>query len=366
MSYFSKVGMCWLIVGVCAVVSLTSHANAGTVTGPPVTGFTTLDASKDITLLDGNSSFTGSLSGGDAYADWVAEIHSLLGDNGTPGQSDFEHQQDDGPDVTHGDISLPYAMVGRAANGENGTFVYKFVTESGFETSAGGTIAADMYFRHEPDGLHGDNAWIGVGTSLSVAANLGGINNDTDFIRVTMNDLFTGGFATYTGAANLSVPTGVNEFYVVVSDFYSAGVGQTHSSARLAITSFQVDVNLTPGGGGSFPLGDFDMDGNVTTLDWDIMKSFWLTTGQTFKENGEVTGDGIVDLADFKLFKETLFVGPASAFSSAVPEPSTFAILLAMAPAWLVSRLRIRAQRKDLQTSGFITVGPTQHSHDRI
>ncbi len=241
MMCITKHGFTWLGVGACLALT-SSLAHGGVVTGPPVAGFTTAGASKDIPLTNATPSFTASLSAGDVYADFVAEAHSLLGDNGTPGQSDFEHQDDSSADGIHGDISLPYAMVGRAADGQNGSVVYKFVTESGFETSAGGTIAADMYFRHEPDTQHGDRAWIGVGTSLSVAANLGGITNDTDFTRVTMSDLFTGGFATYTGAANLNVPVGVTEFYVAFSDVFDG----VHSSARLAITSLQVDANLAP------------------------------------------------------------------------------------------------------------------------
>ncbi len=89
-------------------------------------------------------------------------------------------------------------------------------------------------------------------------------------------------------------------------------------------------------------IGDFDGDGNVTTLDFDIMKTNWLTTGNAFNTNGEVTNDGLVSLADFSEFKENLFPGGAEAFAtasaSAVPEPGSLLLVLAMAPAWLGMR----------------------------
>ncbi len=95
-------------------------------------------------------------------------------------------------------------------------------------------------------------------------------------------------------------------------------------------------------GGLVIPPGDFDKDGNVTTLDFDIMKANWFTTGHAPNENGEVTNDGKVDLADFKEFKDNLFPGGASAFAAAmaVPEPGSIALLMAAAPAWLAMRSR--------------------------
>jgi len=89
-------------------------------------------------------------------------------------------------------------------------------------------------------------------------------------------------------------------------------------------------------------LGDFSGDGLVNTVDYDIMRANWLSTGNELNVNGEVTGDGIVDLADFREFKNSLFVGPLSASLSQIPEPSTVVLLLAAAPAWLAIRSRGR------------------------
>ena len=92
-----------------------------------------------------------------------------------------------------------------------------------------------------------------------------------------------------------------------------------------------------------FDLGDFNKDGNITTADFDIMKANWLTiAGPALNEDGEVTGDGLVTLADFALFKNSLFPGGATAFASAtgVPEPTTMLLLMAALPACLMRRTR--------------------------
>lgn len=225
-----------LAAAVVVCLLLSNWSQAGLVTGSPVGVFTTNDSSKDNVLTQASPSFLADLT---TYATFTSQVHSLLGVVNNF-ESDFEHQDASSPDGVHGDIALPYAMVGRKANGANGTVLYKFVVENGYKTGVGGTITANMYFRHEPDTQHGDNAWIGVSTTADVAANFSGIDNDIDFARVTMSDLFTGGFATFTGVANLSVPEGVSEFYVAFSDVYASNF----SSARLAITSLSVDANL--------------------------------------------------------------------------------------------------------------------------
>ncbi len=100
-----------------------------------------------------------------------------------------------------------------------------------------------------------------------------------------------------------------------------------------------------------FANGDFNKDGNVSTADFDIMKANWLLTGQNFNDTGDVAspagsgiGDGIVDLYDFRYFKNDLFPGGASALAAAlaVPEPSSLILLLAAVPAWGLLRSRHR------------------------
>jgi len=102
--------------------------------------------------------------------------------------------------------------------------------------------------------------------------------------------------------------------------------------------------------GGAFDEGDFNQDGNVTIDDYTIMRANWLATGQTYNLTGDVAGpggtgelfaDGIIDLYDFKHFKNDLYPGGAAAFAAAlaIPEPSTVLLLLAVSPAWLALRV---------------------------
>ncbi|HEX7010863.1 MAG TPA: PEP-CTERM sorting domain-containing protein [Phycisphaeraceae bacterium] len=214
-------------------------AEAGTVTASPQTGFTTLDNSKDHVLTSASPTFTADLS---TFATFTSEAYSLLGSSTADGIADFEHQAADGPDGVHGDIFLPYAMVGRNANGETGTIIYKFVVQSGYETDTGGTVAMNVYFRHDPDTFHGDNAWVGIHTSVSIPGGLYWLLNDGDFDRVTMRERFGGGggFNTYTGLVTLDIPVGATTFYVAISDVFQGG----YSSARLAIGSLEVNANL--------------------------------------------------------------------------------------------------------------------------
>lgn len=245
MARFRTLG--WILAIVAMSTCLPAMVEAGTVTGSPVGGYTTADSSKDQVLLSASPSFTADLS---TYATFTGQAHSILGQTASDGISDLEHQAADGPDGIHGDISLPYAMVGRHANGENGTVLYKFVAESGYQTAAGGTISADVYFRHDPlENNHGYNAWIGVNPTASVPAGLGNLTNDVDFQRVNMKDRFGGagyhGFDTYKGEVIVDIPAGLTEFYVAFSDVFNGpGTPPTHSSARFAVTSLQVNGNL--------------------------------------------------------------------------------------------------------------------------
>ena len=109
------------------------------------------------------------------------------------------------------------------------------------------------------------------------------------------------------------------------------------------------DVRLDFVAGPGFDLGDFDGNGSIGVEDYNIMRANWHTGAAPFLNTfGDVTGDFLVDIADFKKFKEDLFPGGASAFAealaaaSAVPEPSTVMLLLAAAPAWLSRRFRDR------------------------
>jgi hypothetical protein len=223
---------------VAAAAYVTPSASAGVVTGSPVAVFSTADNSKDIVLSPGTPTFTSDLS---TYATFTSTLHDVLGVAPTyPGFADVEHQDASSPDGIHGDIALPYAMVGRHANGEYGHFIWKVTLAPGYETGAGAQINAGVYFRQDPnDGVQGSNALLGILDTLNVYSDSSGPSNFPPSTLVTAQDVFGGagyhGFDTYTGAASLAIPAGKTEFYV---DFTDQG-----SSARWALTSFSISAN---------------------------------------------------------------------------------------------------------------------------
>jgi hypothetical protein len=75
--------------------------------------------------------------------------------------------------------------------------------------------------------------------------------------------------------------------------------------------------------------GDFNRDDRVDRLDYEIMTDHWLTAVIPY-ENGDVTGNGLVDLADFNRFKAEYFLETSASLQiqSRVPEPSTTLLLM--------------------------------------
>lgn len=73
-------------------------------------------------------------------------------------------------------------------------------------------------------------------------------------------------------------------------------------------------------------IGDFNADGLVDVNDFTILTSHWLQSVEPY-QNGDSTGDGRVNLADFQQFKHELFIGDSATLNSIhVPEPSSFII----------------------------------------
>ena len=199
MAKFRTLG--WISAIVAISTCLPTMVEALTVTPPFITGFTTANSSKDQVLLNSSPTWTADLT---TFNTFKGQVHSLLGYEFTDGMggggngfADLEHQEDDGPDPIHGDIALPYAMVGRHADGQNATVLYKFVVESGYQTAAGSTISANVYFRHDPDSQHGDNAWIGVNPTASIPTELYNLLNDVSFQKVSMRTRFGGAAALH-------------------------------------------------------------------------------------------------------------------------------------------------------------------------
>ena len=89
--------------------------------------------------------------------------------------------------------------------------------------------------------------------------------------------------------------------------------------------------------------GDLDGDGDVDLTDYAIVRDNQQQV-TVFNAEGEMTGDGIVDLNDFRTFKTTYEAahgsGSLAAALAAVPEPSTFLLILMSAGAVIWIRQR--------------------------
>jgi hypothetical protein len=231
-------------------------ARAGVITGSPVNTFITTDTSKDITLTSGSPTFTANLT---TYNTFLSNVWGMFGyAQSTVGLADFQHQE--GPtDVVFGDVPVPYAMVGRMADGSLGTFAYKFQLPAGSTTGAGASINASIYFRGTP-AFDGSNEYLAVHDTIDVATNLTEVNNANDFTKRTIDDIFGANpnFGSYFDSnVTLSVPAGLNQFYVLISD---AG-----SNGRLAISNFTVNGAVIGGGDPTWAVnasGDWNVGSN--------------------------------------------------------------------------------------------------------
>ncbi len=73
--------------------------------------------------------------------------------------------------------------------------------------------------------------------------------------------------------------------------------------------------------------GDYDQDGDVDTNDYDLWKNTFGTTGEDLAADGN--NDGVVNLADYTVWRDHL-TGPSGALTSLqVPEPTTLVPALA-------------------------------------
>ncbi len=91
--------------------------------------------------------------------------------------------------------------------------------------------------------------------------------------------------------------------------------------------------------------GDFDGNGTVDDDDFNVMRLHMNTTVSAYAD-GDVDGDGRVTLQDFNRFKYEYYEG-TSALSLAIPEPSTFLLLLTALPALIGGRRRSRVAMRE-------------------
>jgi hypothetical protein len=82
------------------------------------------------------------------------------------------------------------------------------------------------------------------------------------------------------------------------------------------------------------PPGDVNDDGTVNLTDFHILRGNLFKTGQT-EQQGDLDGGGIVDFADYRIWKRNASPGAAAsaeAFLAGVPEPAS-AMMLALGAA---------------------------------
>lgn len=136
----------------------------------------------------------------------------------------------------------------------------------------------------------------------------------------------------------VNLPFGVKDNFANFDRF--GLIGGNIAGQNRYVEVYVDDLTYTLNKSAAATLGDFNQDTMVDDVDFGIMKDNWLTSGRTKNTFGEVTGDGIVDLKDFKLFKESLYQGGSGSLILAVPEPAALTLLGLATPFALSWRSR--------------------------
>ncbi len=126
---------------------------------------------------------------------------------------------------------------------------------------------------------------------------------------------------------------GINQWYSVFEKDYPAGTFSLLQADNAGQNMYGVVIQ--PGSAGV--IGDVNGDLIVDISDFDLIRQNFRT-GTTL-EQGDLDFSGLVDLADFKIWKNA-FSGPGAPAS--VPEPSTWALLCMGAAAAGIVRYRKR------------------------
>lgn len=96
--------------------------------------------------------------------------------------------------------------------------------------------------------------------------------------------------------------------------------------------------------------GDVDFDADVDTADAQIILNNMAVATASFWSEGDINGDDIVNLLDFRAWKNVYSPGAGSGSIVGVPEPSTLTMALVVAGA--MSGLCVRRKRKVVSIRG--------------
>lgn len=220
-----------LIIIVACALAAPLGLQAQTITTTPNSNFVTSGTGRDIALNGTTDSWTLNLATNTGAS---LDLFSIVGNAAVAGTSDLGYYTD-----TNGAVGLTgnQLVVGRNANGHTGTFVWKFVLDSGF-TTTGGTISANVGFRGTPS-TEKANMFIGVNNIFTPSAGPAFSSyNSGDFSKVNISSNSTVFDVYLENGLSLNVPVGVSEFFVVLSD---AG-----SNGRFGLESLSVNVTAIP------------------------------------------------------------------------------------------------------------------------
>ena len=165
-----------------------------------------------------------------------------------------------------------------------------------------------------------------------------GISALSHYGALAMNQLFTV-YAQQNPSAATAVATadGTLDWHYVAGGLpgASGGVGQ------VATGVYYVQLDSAGGGVETCLPGDANLDGTVDINDLTIVLAHYNQTGMGWTQ-GEFTGDGTVDINDLTIVLAHYNQSVGAASLAAVPEPSSVALLAAVAlsAAWVIARQR--------------------------
>jgi Protein of unknown function (DUF1559)/PEP-CTERM motif/Prokaryotic N-terminal methylation motif len=104
------------------------------------------------------------------------------------------------------------------------------------------------------------------------------------------------------------------------------------------------------------PLGDYDGDSAVTSVDYDTWKASFGAVVEPFS-GADGNGDGVIDAADYTVWRDNLGMGGSGTLpqGQSVPEPSTM-MLLCLAGLALLGRMQPRRKARAQSRAGFSLV----------